>query len=249
VNISDYWTFAERVHSIDFNLCNKPFDSFLVCVVGCVDVWVCMFAVLFLLVVVAAETASQQQLRPIVSPVFGLDTLRICFSECKKPQADMQRQIFGSAGFLSAVWILVAVPSQSHNLIKKLGFPFLWRLMFLETELIGEFKGKNTAYRVLPDGKIETMGQGMGKLLGMDAFVMSTAVGTMANEVSVGEVNAVVTTMTGDSVMMKGTAVGYPSEQGGISRGASVQTTQSPKLSQLNKVVFLTEFITDTTDN
>ncbi len=116
-------------------------------------------------------------------------------------------------------------------------------------ELIGEFKGKNTAYRVLPDGKVETMAQGLGKLLGVDAFVMSTAVGTMANGVFVGEVNAVVTTMDGESVMMKGNAVGYPSGNGGISRGASVQMTQSQKLARLNKAICLQEYVTDMTDN
>jgi hypothetical protein len=89
-------------------------------------------------------------------------------------------------------------------------------------ELIGEFKGKNTAYRVLPDGKMETMAQGVGKLLGVDAFVVSTAVGTMANGVFMGEVNAIVTTMDGESVFMKGNAIGLPSENGGVSRGASV---------------------------
>jgi hypothetical protein len=30
-------------------------------------------------------------------------------------------------------------------------------------ELIGEFKGKNTEWRVLPDGKIETTAQGTGR--------------------------------------------------------------------------------------
>ena len=119
----------------------------------------------------------------------------------------------------------------------------------MQDELIGEFKGKNTAYRVLPDGKVETMGQGVGKFLGKDAFVMSTAVGTMANGVFVGEVNALITTMEGDTVMMKGTAVGYPSGNGGITRGASVQMTQSPKLMRLNKVVCLQEFVTDMTDS
>ena len=34
-------------------------------------------------------------------------------------------------------------------------------------ELIGEFKGRNTAYRVLPDGKMEASAQGTGKILGM----------------------------------------------------------------------------------
>ena len=116
-------------------------------------------------------------------------------------------------------------------------------------ELIGEFKGKNTAYRVLPDGKVETMAQGVGKLLGVDAFVMSTSVGTMANGVFIGKVNAVITTMEGGSVMMKGNAVGYPSGNGSISRGASTQKTQSQKLGKLNKRVCLQEYVTDMTDN
>jgi hypothetical protein len=119
----------------------------------------------------------------------------------------------------------------------------------LESELIGEFKGKNTAYRVLPDGRMETMGQGVGKILGVDAFVVSTAVGTMANGVFAGEVNAIITTNTGDSILMKGTAVGYPSADGGISRGGSIQMTQSQKFAQLNKMVCLTEFVTEMTDN
>ncbi len=119
---------------------------------------------------------------------------------------------------------------------------------FLEKELIGEFKGKNTAYRVLPDGKIETMGQGMGKFMGAGAFVMSTAVGKMANGVFVGEVNSVITTNEGDAVITKGNAVGYPSGNGGITRGASVQMTQSPKMARLNKVICLSEFETDMTD-
>jgi hypothetical protein len=121
--------------------------------------------------------------------------------------------------------------------------------MFLESELIGEFKGKNTAYRVLPDGKIETMGQGMGKFMGVDAFVMSTAVGTIANGVFVGEVNSMITTKDGESAMMKGYAVGYPSGNGGLTRGASVPMTQAPKLIRLNKTVCLTEFETDMADS
>ena len=35
--------------------------------------------------------------------------------------------------------------------------------MRMEGELIGEFKGKNTVYRVLPDGIMEVSNQGMGK--------------------------------------------------------------------------------------
>jgi hypothetical protein len=45
-------------------------------------------------------------------------------------------------------------------------------------ELIGEFKGKNIGWRVLPDGKMEVTAQGTGKLMGIDAFLLSTSVGT-----------------------------------------------------------------------
>ncbi len=90
----------------------------------------------------------------------------------------------------------------------------------------------------------------MGKFLGLEAIVMSTAVGIMANGVFVGEVNSIIALTNGESVMMKGTAVGYPSANGGgITRGASVQMTQSEKLEHLNKAVCLSEFITDMTDN
>jgi hypothetical protein len=116
-------------------------------------------------------------------------------------------------------------------------------------ELIGEFKGKNTVYRVLPDGRIETSGQGTGKILGKDAFVLTTSVGTMSNGVFVGEVNSVITTMDGDAVMMRGNAVGWPSGNGGTTRAASLQTTQSQKLARLNKVIGLHEYTTDMSDN
>jgi hypothetical protein len=123
-------------------------------------------------------------------------------------------------------------------------------LNVLQDELIGEFTGRNTGYRVLPDGKLETNAQGIGKFLGIDAFLISTAVGTMSNGVFVGEVNGVIALTSGESVMMKGNAVGYPSADGsGITRGSSVQMTQSEKLKNLNKEVCFSEFKTDMTDN
>jgi hypothetical protein len=115
--------------------------------------------------------------------------------------------------------------------------------------LIGEFKGKNTVYRVLADGRMEVSGTGTGKILGMDAFVASTSVGIMQNGVFNGEVYASITTMDGQTVMMKAYAVGYPSGNGGISRAASVQMTQSEKLMRLNKSIILQEYETDTSDN
>ena len=116
-------------------------------------------------------------------------------------------------------------------------------------ELIGEFTGKNTVYRVLPDGKIETSNQGTGKILGVDAFIMSTAVAAMANGVFVGEVNSLITTMTGDAVMMRGNAVSWQSEKGGATRASSYQTTQSEKLMRLNKVIGVHEYETDEMGN
>jgi len=90
----------------------------------------------------------------------------------------------------------------------------------------------------------------MGKFFGMDAFLMSTAVGSMANGVFVGEVNGIIALTSGESITMKGTAVGYPSaDGGGITRGTSVQMTQSEKLKYLNKMVYFSEFKTDMTDS
>jgi len=116
-------------------------------------------------------------------------------------------------------------------------------------ELIGEFKGKNTGWRVLPDGKVETTAQGTGKILGKDAFVLSTSVGSMANGIFMGEVTSVFTTMEGENVMSKGIAVGFPSGNGGTTRAASIHTTQAKSLVRLNKVVGLHEYDTDMQDN
>lgn len=116
-------------------------------------------------------------------------------------------------------------------------------------ELIGEFTGKNTVTRVLPDGKIETSNQGMGKLLGMDAFVMSTATVTVARGIFMGEVNSLITTMDGSAVMMKGNAVSWQSEKGGVTRAATIQTTESQKLMRLIKIVAVHEYETDEMGN
>jgi hypothetical protein len=116
-------------------------------------------------------------------------------------------------------------------------------------DLIGEFKGKNTGWRVLPDGKIETTAQGTGKLLGIDAFLVSTSVGTMAKGIFMGEVNSVFTTMEGETITSKGVAVGYPSGNGGATRAASIHTTQPQKLARLNKVVGMHEYETDMNDS
>jgi hypothetical protein len=45
-------------------------------------------------------------------------------------------------------------------------------------DMIGEFRGKASGYRVLSEGKVEVSQQGMGKLLGFDASMATT--GTMS---------------------------------------------------------------------
>jgi len=116
-------------------------------------------------------------------------------------------------------------------------------------DLIGEFKGKNTTYRVLPDGNIETSGQGTGKILGIDAFIMFTTVATTTTGVFVGEGNGLITTMNGEKVIMKMDSISWQSEKGGVTRGASYQMTDSEKLMRLNKVIGLHEFETDEMGN
>ena len=117
-------------------------------------------------------------------------------------------------------------------------------------ELIGEFKGKNTGWRVLPDSKIETTAQGTGKLLGMDVWIVNTSVGSMANGLLMGEVSSFITTMTGDTVMAKGNAIAWSDGKGGgTTRAATIYTTTAPKLSRLNKVIGMQEYDTDRDNN
>jgi hypothetical protein len=116
-------------------------------------------------------------------------------------------------------------------------------------EIIGEFTGKNTVTRVLADGKMETSNQGLGKILGKDAFIMSTATVSISNCIFMGEVNSAITTIEGESIMLKGNAVGWQGGKGGITRAATIQTTQSEMLLRLLKVVAVHEYETDEMGN
>ena len=117
-------------------------------------------------------------------------------------------------------------------------------------DLIGEFKGKNAAYRVLSDGKTEVSGQGMGKILGVDATMWFTAVTTpMPNGVFMVEGNGQIWTKNGDMLMLKMDSISWSSENGGTTRGVSFHMTQSQKLSGLNKTVGLHETDSDMADN
>ncbi len=121
--------------------------------------------------------------------------------------------------------------------------------MSLTLELIAEFKGKNTVYRVLPDGQIETSGQGKGKIMGIDAMIIFTTVGVMADGLFMGEGTGIITTMAGETVNVQMNSIGWPSGNGGISRGASTQVTSSGILMRLNKAICLHEYKTDMADN
>ena len=116
-------------------------------------------------------------------------------------------------------------------------------------ELIGEFTGKNTGTRVLPDGKMETSGEGAGKILGIDAMIMFTNIVTMTGGIFMGETNAVIMTATGDVIKMKSIDIAYHSGNGGSSRAGSIQMTDSPKFARLNKVIGLHEYETDMNNN
>jgi len=75
-------------------------------------------------------------------------------------------------------------------------------------ELTGEFKGKNTAFRVLSDGKMEVSGQGTGKILGMYATIMFTEVSTiLPNGIFMGKGNGQIWTKDGDIVMTKSSSI------------------------------------------
>jgi len=117
-------------------------------------------------------------------------------------------------------------------------------------ELIGEFKGKNTGWRVLPNGKIETTAQGTGKLLGMDVWIVNTTVGSISNGLFIGEVNSFITTMTGDTALAKGNAVAWSDgKDGGTTRAAAIYTTTAPRLARLNKAIGMQEYDTDIENN
>jgi len=115
-------------------------------------------------------------------------------------------------------------------------------------EVMAEFSGKTIGVKVLSGGKIETTGQGMGKILGIEATTVFTGVGTpMPSGVFMIDGDGLVTTMDGDAIMVKITGIGWTTGKGWKSsyRGASYQMTPAPKLAGLNKMVGVYELETD----
>ena len=115
-------------------------------------------------------------------------------------------------------------------------------------EIIAEFKGKSTGVRVLPDGKVESSSAGSGTILGIEASIISTGVGTpMPNGVTMAEGNNIINTADGEVVMVKDSGIGWPTGKGWKStyRGASFHMTSSQKLARINKTVGVYEYESD----
>jgi hypothetical protein len=118
--------------------------------------------------------------------------------------------------------------------------------------LVAEDRGKAVGFRVLPDGKIEQTGQGMGKWWGMDATNLHTDVitprsdGTFANEG-----HGLITTNDGESMTVKIYGVGWATGKGLAIKGhgAAFAQATSPKFAQANKVALVFEFDSDDTGN
>lgn len=80
-------------------------------------------------------------------------------------------------------------------------------------------------------------------------MILFTTTGVMAEGLFMGEGTGVITTTAGETVTLQMNAVGWPAENGGVSRGASTQVTASELLMLLNKAILLHEYKTDMADN
>ncbi len=110
---------------------------------------------------------------------------------------------------------------------------------------IGEFKGKITGVRVLPEGRIETSEQASGNILGTEATWLATAISTpMHNGIVMGEGDALVTTVDGEVVRIKKIGIGWSTgkDRKASRRGVFFHTTTSQKLAHVNKMVGVWEF-------
>ncbi len=119
-------------------------------------------------------------------------------------------------------------------------------------EMLAEERGKITAQKVLPDGKVEVSFQATGKILGMDETSIVTYSSEMRPDGTLyGEGQGVLMTKDGDTASWKGSGVGKFAGRGGAVsfRGAIYYQTTSPKLSRLNSVAAVFEYETDENGN
>jgi hypothetical protein len=119
-------------------------------------------------------------------------------------------------------------------------------------EIVGEARGKITAMRVLPDGKIEVSQQGTGKLLGSEISDMVTYWTTMRpNGTAYGEGQQAIMSDDG-SAIWKGSGVGKPIGQGGgwkYGVAGAFQTVTSQKWGRLLDVYTVSEYDVDQNQN
>jgi hypothetical protein len=122
-------------------------------------------------------------------------------------------------------------------------------------EVLGEGRGKITAMRVLPDGKMEVSQQGTGKLLGSeitDAVTYRTVM--RPNGTAYGEGDQIIMSSDGSAVW-KGSGVGKPIGQGGGGGGwkyayaGAFQTVASQKWGRLLDVHTVGEYDVDQNQN
>jgi len=112
-------------------------------------------------------------------------------------------------------------------------------------DLIGEFQGKITGMRLLPDEKRETSEEASGRILGIEATWLATSVSKqMPNGVVMSEGEAVITTVEGETISIKKSGIGWSTGRGrkASRRGVFFHNTQSARLARLNRVVGVWEF-------
>jgi hypothetical protein len=118
-------------------------------------------------------------------------------------------------------------------------------------EIVGEARGKITAMRVLPDGKIEVSQQGTGRLLGSEISDAATYWTVMRpNGTAYGEGQQAIMSDDG-SAIWKGSGVGKPTGQGGWKYGVAgaFQTIASQKWGRLFDVYTVVEYDVDQNQN
>jgi hypothetical protein len=114
--------------------------------------------------------------------------------------------------------------------------------------LVAEDRGKAVGFRILPDGKIEQTGQGMGKWWGMDGTNLSTNIATLRLDGTfTSEGHSLITTNDGESMTVKIYGMGQPTGKGPAMkiRGAAFAQAASPKFAQAGKVALVFEFDSD----
>lgn len=121
----------------------------------------------------------------------------------------------------------------------------------MQGDKIGDFAGKVTSRRVLPNPgggpKVETSHQMSAKILGVDAVESATYWAVVRPDGTLyGEGNAIVMGAGGESASWIGQGIGTFGKGGAVSfRGAVYYQTATPAWSRLNKVAAIYEYEVD----